>query len=110
MTRRIGITLLALFALALALAAATPANAHPGHEHKVLGTVTMAASDHVMLEDKDGKGVTIYITSDTKVLKDKEPMTVEDIKTGMRVVVTAVTEKEKMLAKTIELGSAPEAN
>ena len=29
--------------------------AHPGHEHKVMGTVTMAAADHVMLKDKDGK-------------------------------------------------------
>ncbi|MCA1560648.1 MAG: hypothetical protein LC804_10430 [Acidobacteria bacterium] len=46
---------------------------------------------------------------DTKVLKDKQPMKVEDIKTGMRVVITAVTEKEKnqekTIAKVIELGA-----
>jgi len=107
MTRRIAITLLALFVLGLTFAAA-----HPGHEHKVLGTVTMAASDHVMLKDTDGKDVTVYITGDTKVLKDKEPMKVEDIATGMRVVITAVSDEkdEKMLAKTIEIGSAPESN
>jgi hypothetical protein len=29
--------------------------AHEGHDHKVLGTVTMAAADHVMLKDKDSK-------------------------------------------------------
>jgi hypothetical protein len=29
--------------------------AHEGHDHKVLGTVTMAAADHVMLKDKDNK-------------------------------------------------------
>jgi hypothetical protein len=109
MTRRLSLTLIASFALALVLAAVSTA-AHPGHEHKVLGTVTMAASDHVMLEDTDGKGVTVFITADTKVLKDKETMKVEDIKTGMRVVVTAVTENEKMLAKTIELGAAPDTN
>ncbi|MFN2444359.1 MAG: hypothetical protein ABR606_02015 [Vicinamibacterales bacterium] len=97
-------------ALMLAVLSAAPALAHPGHEHKVLGTVTMAASDHVMLKDKEGKDVTLYITKDTKVLKDKKAMKVEDIQTGMRVVVTAVTEKEKdkekTLAKVIELGAA----
>lgn len=109
MTRRFCITLLAVFVLAVVTRA--PAFAHPGHEHKVLGTVTMAASDHVMLKDKDGKDVTVHITKDTKVLKAKQPMKVEDIKTGMRVVITAVTEKEKdtekMMAKVIELGAAP---
>ncbi|MCA1560647.1 MAG: hypothetical protein LC804_10425 [Acidobacteria bacterium] len=53
MTRRFGVTLMALIALAFATSA--PAFAHLGHEHKVLGTVTMAAADHVMLKDKDGK-------------------------------------------------------
>ena len=103
MTRRFGLTLLALFVLAVA--GRTLAFAHEGHQHKVLGTITMAASDHVMLKDKDGKDVTVHITKDTKVLKDKKAMKVEDIKTGMRVVITAVTEKEKMMAKTIELGA-----
>lgn len=110
MTRRFTITILALSALTLAWVAGSPANAHPGHEHKILGTVTMAASDHVMLKDKEGKDVTVYITADTKVLKDKEPMKVEDIEAGMRVVVTAVTENDKMMAKTIELGSKPDTN
>lgn len=103
MTRRFGIALFALFVLAVA--GETPAFAHEGHTHKVLGTVTMAASDHVLIKDRDGKDVTVHITKDTKVLKDKKAMTVQDIKTGMRVVVTAVTEKEKMVAKTIELGA-----
>jgi len=104
-TRRFGIALLALFVLAVA--GRTLAFAHEGHQHKVLGTVTMAASDHVMLKDKDGKDVTVYITKDTKVLRTKKAMKVDDIKTGMRVVVTAVMAKEKMIATTIELGAAP---
>ena len=29
--------------------------AHEGHDHQVLGTVTMAAADHVMIKTKDGK-------------------------------------------------------
>jgi len=39
--------------------------AHEGHEHKVMGTVTMAAADHLMLKDKDGKDVTVKVTADT---------------------------------------------
>jgi hypothetical protein len=50
MTRRFTLSLIALFALAI-----VPALAHPGHDHKILGTVTMAAADHVMVKDKAGK-------------------------------------------------------
>lgn len=103
MTRRFGITLLAFV---LAVAGGTLVFAHEGHKHKVLGTVTMTASDHVMLKDKDGKDVTVHITKDTKVLRNKKAMNVEDIKVGVRVVITAVTEKDRMMAKTIELGAA----
>jgi hypothetical protein len=44
------------------------------------------------------------------VLKDKKPVRVEDIKTGLRVVITATTVKEnnveKTVAKQVELGAA----
>ena len=78
--------------------------AHEGHEHKVMGTVTMAAADHVMLKDKDGKDVMVKVTKDTKV-KAKPAVKVQDIKVGTRIVVTAVEEKDKsMRAKSIEVG------
>jgi flagellar basal body L-ring protein FlgH len=112
MTRRIVFPVLVLAALA-AGAVATLA-AHPGHEHKVLGTVTMAAADHVMIKDRNSKDVTVYINGETKVLKDKKPARVGDIKAGMRVVVTAVTVKEqdaeKLVAKSIELASTATAS
>ena len=83
------------------------ATAHEGHEHKVMGTVTMAAVDHVMLKDKDGQELTVKVTKDTKV-RAKPALKVQDIKTGTRIVVTAVEEKDKsMTAKVIEAGSAP---
>jgi hypothetical protein len=98
-------------ALVVALAFATAALAHEGHLHKVLGTVTMAASDHVMLKDKANKDVTVQLDSGTKIVRDKKPAKIEDIKVGVRVVISAVTVKdksgEKMLAKTVELGPAP---
>ena len=83
--------------------------AHEGHEHKVMGTVTMAAADHVMLKDKDGKDVMIKVTDKTTI-KAKPSIKVQDLKAGTRVVVTAVTEKDKTLtARSIEVGAAPAA-
>jgi len=97
-----------LLAVALLASVAVPLAAHEGHEHKILGTVTMAATDHVMVKDRAGKSFTIHIVETTKVLKDNKPAAVADIKSGMRVVVTAITEKkdnvERMRAKQIDLG------
>ncbi len=78
--------------------------AHEGHDHKIMGTVTMAAADHVMLKDKDGKDVTVKVTKDTTI-KAERAMKVEEIKPGTRVVITASQAKDKSYtAKTIEVG------
>lgn len=106
MTKRLTITLIALITAVLASSAVM--FAHPGHEHKVMGTVTMAAADHIMLKDKDAKDVTIKVTKETKV-QSKPAMKVEEIKAGTRVVVTAVEEKDKSLtAKLIQVGASSE--
>jgi hypothetical protein len=94
-----------MFALAvIALGSNARLLAHPGHEHKVMGTVSMAAADHIMLKDKDSKELTLRVSKDTKV-KSKPPIKVEEIKSGARVVITVVEQEDKtMLAKTIEVG------
>ena len=103
--KRLFATVLAVAVLALGSGARLLA--HDGHEHKVMGTVTMAAADHVMLKDKDGKDVMVKVTKDTKV-KAKPAVKVEDIKVGSRIVITAVEEKDKSLtAKSIEVGVVP---
>ena len=77
---------------------------HEGHVSTVIGTVTMAAKDHLMLKDRQDKVVTLRVTKDTKI-KATPAVKVEDIKAGTRVVVTAVEEKDKTLtATTIEVG------
>jgi len=101
--------LLDFFVLSMVLAAGTVV-AHEGHEHKILGTVTMAAADHVMLETKGGKEVTVNVTADTKVTKGKEALKAEDLKAGTRIVVTAVGDKEPYTAKSIEIGEAPKSS
>ena len=99
-----------LFAFAmLALGSGVSLLGQEGHVHKVMGTVTMAAVDHVMLRDKDGKEVMVKVTRETKV-KAKPAVKVEAIKAGTRVVITAVEEKDKSItAKIIEVGAAPAA-
>jgi len=103
MTRRLTIALITL--IALALASGSVVLAHDGHDHKVMGTITMAAADHVMVKTTDGKDVMIHVTKDTKVARDKQAMKVQDIKVGTRVVVTAVTDKDQMRAKQIQVGA-----
>lgn len=105
--KRLSATILALAVLAIASTAQLLA--HEGHEHKVMGTVTMSAADHVMLKDQDGKDVMVRVTKETKV-KAKPALKVEEIKAGTRIVITAVEEKDKsMTAKIIEVGAAPAA-
>ena len=107
MMKRLPTLLLAFSVMTLGVSARLLA--HEGHEHKVMGTVTMAAVDHVMLKDKDGKDVMVKVTSDTKV-KAKPALKVQEIKPGTRVVISAIEEKDKsMTAKTIEVGAASAA-
>ena len=105
--------LLTLAAVGLLLTGGLPAFAHEGHEHKVMGTVTMVAADHVMLEDINKKSVTVYLKPDTKVVHGKMAMKVTDIKKGMRIVITTVADgdkgKERTFAKSIELGASQSA-
>src|SRR5262245_1615559 len=101
--KRLLMTLLAMTILTATFGARIAA--HPGHEHKVMGTVTMAGVDHLMLKDKDGKDVTVKVTKETKV-RSTPALKVEEIKAGTRVVVTAVEDKDKsMTAKLIEVGA-----
>lgn len=109
MTRQLLASTIAVIAL-MGWSGAAPL-AHPGHEQKVLGTVSMTAPDHLMLKDKAGADHTIQINAATKFVRAKKAMKAEDIKVGMRVVVTAVTDEsdDKLIATSIELGPMPAA-
>jgi len=101
-------TIVTSTALAITVLLATSAFAHPAHEQKVMGTVTMVAADHVMLKTTEGKDATVVINKDTKFTRAKKAMKASDLVAGMRVVIAAVTDEndEKLIAKTIELGPA----
>lgn len=92
-----------LILVVLAMSAATVL----AHEHKVLGTVTMAAADHVMMTTTDGKPVTVKLTTGTKVIRGKAPVKVETVKPGTRIVVTTESDEAPYTAKLIQVGTLP---
>lgn len=97
-----------LLALATAVALVLPgvALAHEGHGKKVMGTVTVAVADHVMVKTADGKEQTIAVNANTKLLKGKTAVKSETLTAGTRVVVT-LTAKEPPTAAEIQVGAAP---
>lgn len=101
--------LVATIAAVMLMAWSPALGAHPGHEQKVLGTVTMVAPDHVMVKTPEGKDTTIQINKDTKFVRAKKAMKAADMIVGMRIVIAATTDEDddKLIAKTIELGKAP---
>jgi hypothetical protein len=79
------------------------------HEHKVLGTVTMVAADHVMMTTTDGKAVTVKLTANTRVTKGKAPVKITTVKAGTRIVVTTESDDAPYTAKLIQVGVAPKS-
>lgn len=107
MTRRffLGVALVA----ALAIPGSTLA--HEGHAHKVMGTVSALHENHLEVTTTDGKTSTITLNEKTKILRGKAKVTIDDIKPGERVVVTATETKGKdgkatMIATEVRLGAA----
>lgn len=91
-----------------------PAFAHAGHAHKVMGTVTMIAPDHVMVKTKekgakDEKVVTILVNDKTKVLKGTAAATLKDVSSGQRVVIDVGDGSQPVTAKSITIGAAKAA-
>lgn len=102
--------------LFLAVALVIPGRllAHEGH--KVMGTVTAVDASHVEVKDKEGKIVSIALTTETKYRKPGAKATAPaqsavaaDVKVGQRVVVSVKEDGEKMTATDVMLGAAESA-
>lgn len=101
MTKKIlGFTLAAVFAIAAAAFA---------HEHKIMGTATMVASDHLMMKTVDGHDVTVNVTKDTKITKGKTAVNLDTIKEGTRLVVTTASDEAPYTAMAIQVGATTPA-
>ena len=92
-------------AMLVVLIAAGSAIAHPGHSHKVMGTVTGRHENHVMVKTPGGEELTIEINAKTKVTRGKKPAKIDDIKAGQRVVVDIGSGEDPLIAQAIVLGA-----
>ena len=96
-----------LFAvLALALLAPAVPLAHPGHDHKLMGTISSINKNKVVVKTTEGKDMTFEITPVTSFKRGKTKGTADDLKPGMRVVVNIGDGVEPLKAKEVQY-SAP---
>ncbi|MCC7240849.1 MAG: hypothetical protein IT180_02905 [Acidobacteria bacterium] len=99
---------LAAMAVCAVLASTITVLAHPGHTHKILGTVTAVTAASVEVLDRGNEKTTFAITKDTKIRVGKGAGTIKDVRTGLRIVVEAEEgEDETFVALTIQLPERP---
>ncbi len=86
-----------IVAVVIALAGAPLATvlAHEGHGHRIMGTVTMRHEIHLEVKTTDGKTTVVTLTDKTKIRRGDATATLDSIRQGERVVVTAVETKGK---------------
>ena len=98
---------LILAALALMLVLPGVVRAHPGHDHKIMGTITAVDASHLVVKATDGKESSIQILPATMFKKGKTKGGSSDLKVGLRVVVTMSDESEPLKAKEVQYSATP---
>jgi len=103
--------LLPLLLVGLVLAPAARALAHPGHEHKIMGRVSVVRQNHIEVKATDGKTSMFTLNEKTRVIRGNAKVNADAIKVGERVVVTAIETKDKdgkalMVANEVRLAAA----
>jgi hypothetical protein len=102
---KIHVAILAIVSLALL---PTIATAHGGEEH-VTGTVTKISDTSVTVKTTAGKTVEVGFDAKTTYARAKQPIQKTEIKVGDRVVIHAMEMNEKLVAHTVEIGTATAA-
>ncbi len=103
---KVQVALLAILSLALL---PTIATAHGGEEH-VTGTVTKISDTSVTVKTTAGKIVEVgFDAKMTTFERAKQPIQKTDIKVGDRIVIHAMEVNEKLVAHTVEIGTATTA-
>lgn len=99
--------LLSALVLALALVAAPVTSlAHPGHDHKVMGTVMTIDGMKVVVKTTEGKEMPVEMLTTTVFKRDKAKGKQADLKVGQRVVVNVGDGKEPLKAKEVQYSVA----
>ena len=94
-----------LVVAATLLAPALPL-AHPGHDHKLMGTISSIDKNKVVVKTTEGKDMTFEITPLTTFKRGKQKGIATDLKPGMRVVVNIGDGVEPLKAKDVQYSAA----
>ena len=91
---------------------ALPVLAQTGHHERILGTVSTIQDSRLEVKGTTGKTSTVFLTDKTKLLRGRETVKRADIRTGDRVVVTAMSMrgadgKSMLMAEEVRFGIAP---
>jgi len=85
----------------------TLAFAHGDRPH-VMGTVAAVDAQHVVVQTKEGKTLSVLLNTATQYRKGDAAATGVDLKVGDRVVVEATGEKDTLTASEIRFASPDE--
>ena len=88
--------------LAVALLVPAASVAHPGHDHKLMGTISSIDKNKVVVKTTEGKDMTFEITPLTTFKRGKQKGAAADLKSGMRVVVNIGDGVEPLKAKDVQ--------
>ena len=94
-------------AVVVTVALVTPALAHEGHTHKVLGTVASVQASQIEVKGTDGKVLAIVVDAKTAITRGKEKLDATALKVGERVSVDYMQDKSMNMATAVKLGTAP---
>lgn len=87
--------------------AATPVIAHPGHDHKIMGTIAAINGDSVTVKTTKGQDRTFEITAKTTILRGKQAGARADLVVGLRVIVNVVDDHEPLKARSVQYSAPP---
>lgn len=76
--------------------------AHPGHDHKLMGTIASIDKNKVVVKTTEGKDMTFEITPLTTFKRGKQKGAASDLKAGLRVVVNIGDGVEPLKAKDVQ--------
>lgn len=92
--------------LAAALLAPAAAIAHPGHDHKLMGTIASIDKNKVVVKTTEGKDMAFEITPLTTFKRGRDKGAAADLKAGMRVVVNIGDGVQPLKAKEVQYSAA----
>jgi hypothetical protein len=95
-------TRLVLAALALTMLTSALPLAHPGHDHKLMGTLISVDGTTLVVKTTEGKDLTVTVIPTTSFKRGKAKGALADLKVGLRVVVNVGNGSEPLKAKDIQ--------